>query len=326
MKENVCNGCTVSEAMRISIALCTWNGAAFLEEQLASLAAQTRQPDEVIVCDDASTDESAAIVDRFAALSPRLSRNPARLGTVRNFEQAIAKCSRDVIFLCDQDDVWRRDKIEVMTRAFEADENLACLFSNARRMTDTTLWDHIGFRPRERRLVGSGRAFDVLVEHNVVTGATMAFRSRWRDAILPIPEIPGMLHDQWIATVLSAVTKVRCIDAPLIDYREHDTQQVGAGAAAGGLGRWVGAARGTGAGDYARHAMQLVAVLHRLEFIGAPRERIEQLRGRIAHLRTRASLPERRLSRIGTVIRELASFRYHRYSNHFWSAAKDLFW
>ncbi len=83
------------------------------------------------------------------------------------------------------------------------------------------LWDHIGFPPRERKLVGSGRAFDVLVDHNVVTGATMAFRSRWRDAILPIPEVAGMLHDQWIATVLSAIAKVLCLDEPLIDYRQH---------------------------------------------------------------------------------------------------------
>ena len=315
--------------MRISIALCTWNGGAHLADQLESIASQTRLPAELIVCDDASTDESPAIVERFASRSPfpaRLHRNQARMGSTKNFEQAIALCSGEIIFLCDQDDVWHREKIEVMSRAFENDENLACVFSNARLIEGDTLWDHIGFFSRERQLVRSGRAFDVLTEHNVVTGATMAFRSRWRDTITPFPEVSGMLHDQWIATVLSAVATVSCIDAPLIDYRQHAGQQVGAGAAAGGVRRWVGAARGTGAAEYAQHAIQLEAVLHHLEAIDAPRERIAELRGRIDHLRTRASLPSRRLERIWTVLRELANLRYHRYSNHFWSAAKDLFW
>lgn len=315
--------------MRISIALCTWNGAPHLAEQLASLAWQTRLPDELIVCDDASGDQSVAIVQQFAESAPftvQLRRNPARLGILKNFTKAIVQCSGDLIFLCDQDDVWHRDKIAVILREFDNDDHLGAVFSNATLSGGTTLWDHIGFRPRERRAVNDGRAFDVLAEHNVVTGATLAFRDRWREAVLPIPEVPGMLHDQWIATIIAAVAPVDCIDDCLIDYRQHAGQQVGAGVAAGGLGRWVGAARETGAREYAAHALQLDAVLQRLERIAANADRVDDLRRRIAHIRTRASLPARRASRIRTVMRELFSLRYHRYSNHFWSAAKDLFW
>lgn len=315
--------------MRISIALCTWNGAPHLPEQLASLAGQTRLPDELIVCDDASTDESVAIVQQFAQRAPfpiHLRQNPARLGVIRNFTKAIVQCSGDLIFLCDQDDVWHRDKIAVILREFDNDDALGALFTNARLADGTTLWDHIGFRPRERRAVNDGRAFDVLMRHNVVTGATLAFRDRWREALLPIPEVPGMLHDQWIATIIAAVAPLDCLDACLIDYRQHAGQQVGVGVAAGGLGRWVGAARGTGAGEYAMHAAQLDAVLQRLERIGSPAARAGDLRQRIAHIRTRAALPSRRRSRIPIVMRELFSLRYHSYSNHFWSAAKDLFW
>jgi glycosyltransferase involved in cell wall biosynthesis len=315
--------------MRISIALCTWNGAPHLPAQLASLAAQTRLPDELIVCDDASTDDTVAIVQQFAQTAPfpvELRQNPTRLGVVKNFTKAIVQCSGDLIFLCDQDDVWQRDKIAVLLRAFDNNDNLGAVFTNARLSAGTTLWDHIGFRPRERRAVNDGHAFDILVERNVVTGATMAFRDRWREAVIPIPEVSGMLHDQWIATIIAAVAQVDCVDDCLIDYRQHAAQQVGAGVAAGGIGRWVGAARGTGAREYAIHAEQLDAVLQRLERIGAPRQRIDDLRRRIAHLRTRATLPARRLSRIRIVVRELFLLRYHRYSNHFWSAAKDLFW
>ena len=315
--------------MRISIALCTWNGAAHLAEQLASLAGQTRLPDELIVCDDASTDDSVAIVQHFGQTAPfpvHLRQNPTRLGVVKNFTKAIVQCSGDLVFLCDQDDVWRRDKIAVLLREFDNNDNLGALFSNAQLSDARTLWDHIGFRSRERRAVHAGRAFDILVERNVVTGATLAFRDRWREAVIPIHEVPGMLHDQWIATIISAVAQVDCVDDCLIDYRQHARQQVGAGVAAGGWGRWVGAARGTGARQYATHAAQLDAVLQRMERIGAPAERIDDLRRRIAHLRTRATLPARRPSRVRIVMRELFSRRYHRYSNHFWSAAKDLFW
>ena len=315
--------------MRISIALCTWNGAPHLPEQLASLAGQTRLPDELIVCDDASADDTVAIVQQFAATAPfpiQLRQNPARLGIVKNFTKAIVQCSGDLIFLCDQDDVWRRDKVSIILREFDNNDDLGAVFTNARLSNGTTLWDHIGFRPRERRAVKDGRAFDVLVEHNVATGATLALRDRWREAVLPIPEVVGMLHDQWIATIIAAVAQVDCLDDCLIDYRQHAGQQVGAGVAAGGLGRWVGAARETGATEYATHAAQLEAVLQRLERIGAPAGRIADLRHRIAHIRTRASLPARRTARIPIVTRELFSLRYHRYSNHFWSAAKDLFW
>ena len=320
--------------MRTSIALCTWNGAAFLEQQLGSLAAQTRMPDELVICDDASGDGTLAIIEAFASHAPfpvRLHRNPTRLGTKRNFEQAMARCTGDLIFLCDQDDVWHPGKIASMSNAFERDGDLACALHGCTadrregQPFEHSLWDHIGFALRERQRVRSGRAFDVLVEHNVVTGATMAFRARWRESILPIGEAPDMLHDQWIALLLSAIAKLSCVDAP---RRLPPARRAagGRGAAAGGVRRWVAAARETGAEEYAVHAAQLEAALQRLEAIGAPSKRLDELRGRIAHLRMRASLSPRRLARVGAVMRELASLRYHRYSNHFWSAAKDLFW
>lgn len=314
--------------MRISIALCTLNGEKYLAEQLGSIASQSRLPDELIVSDDASQDSTVAIVQEFAATAPfavQITTNPHRLGAVRNFERAIVETSGDVIFLCDQDDVWHREKIAVMLRAFDSNDRLGAVFTNA-RLGNTNLWDHIGFTHRERRAVNRGRALDILFEHNVVTGATLAFRERWKEAILPIPAVEGVLHDQWIATVIAAHAGVRAIDAPLIDYRQHDAQAVGAGVAAGGVRRWVEAARDTGGSDYDLKARQLEAILHRLERTGASRRRIDQLGERIAHLHTRASLPAAKLARVPIVARELARLRYFRYSNHLWSVAKDLLW
>src|SRR5919109_4233023 len=124
--------------MRISIALGTFNGARYLEEQLNSIVAQTRRADEIVICDDASTDSTAEIAARYAT---RLIRNPQRLGTSRNFSQAISACTGDVIFLCDQDDVWSPKKIEVMSAAFESSA-VACLFTDA-QLNGGSLWDHI---------------------------------------------------------------------------------------------------------------------------------------------------------------------------------------
>ncbi len=94
--------------LRISIAMCTYNGARFLPEQLASFAAQERLPDELVVCDDGSTDATMEILQDFAATAlfeVRVERNPQNLGFVRNFEKTLSLCTGDIVFLSDQDDV-----------------------------------------------------------------------------------------------------------------------------------------------------------------------------------------------------------------------------
>src|SRR5688500_9098173 len=98
--------------VKISVAMCTYNGAQFLRTQLESIIAQSRAPDEIVVCDDCSTDETRALLKQFAAESlvpVSLHFNEQNLGSVRNFEQAIRMCNGNVIALSDQDDVWHRD-------------------------------------------------------------------------------------------------------------------------------------------------------------------------------------------------------------------------
>lgn len=110
-------------AMKVSIALTTYNGARYLGEQLASFAAQKRCPDELVVCDDGSTDHTIRVLEDFArsaAFPVQIFRNPENLGFVRNFEQAISKCSGDLIFLSDQDDEWYETKILAIEQVFQA--------------------------------------------------------------------------------------------------------------------------------------------------------------------------------------------------------------
>src|SRR5260370_27009832 len=98
----------------ISVAMCTFNGARFLPEQLQSIALQTLQPSELVICDDGSTDGTVGILQSFAlsARFPvRIFCNQETLGPARNFEKAIGLCDGEIISLCDQDDVWRPEKL-----------------------------------------------------------------------------------------------------------------------------------------------------------------------------------------------------------------------
>src|SRR5215207_2518174 len=102
--------------VRISIALCTYNGEQYLQQQLDSFVAQSRPPDELVVCDDRSTDRTVPIVEDFAKRAPfrvELVINETNLGSTRNFEKAIGLCTGDIIFLADQDDVWLPEKLRI---------------------------------------------------------------------------------------------------------------------------------------------------------------------------------------------------------------------
>src|SRR6185503_21242379 len=120
--------------MNLSIALGTYNGAVHLKEQLQSYATQTRTPDELVISDDQSTDDTTRLIEEFAAAAGfpvRLSVNESNLGIAKNFEKAISLCRGDVILLSDQDDVWHSDKLESVERIFEAKPQLSLVFSNA---------------------------------------------------------------------------------------------------------------------------------------------------------------------------------------------------
>ena len=108
--------------MKISVVIASYNGGQFIHEQLVSIAAQSVPPHEIIICDDCSTDATSSIVAEFSAQNPDISVifsvNPSPLGIDKNFEHAISLASGDIIFLCDQDDVWLPDRIKVMSAPF----------------------------------------------------------------------------------------------------------------------------------------------------------------------------------------------------------------
>jgi hypothetical protein len=326
-------------ASSFSVALCTFNGAAYLTEQLASIAAQSRPPDELIIRDDASDDATTAVVEAFAARASfpvRFERNAERLGSTRNFDGAVAACTGDLIALSDQDDVWRPDKLAVIERRFQENAGVGLVFSDADLVDETLtplgarLWEQIGFDRRRRRLWQARGALTALVSGRTVTGATLAFRSRFRTLVLPTPEgIAPMLHDGWIALAIGAVAGVAFIEEPLIAYRQHGRQQIGAHEAFDARPRPGPIASASHVNNYPMHLASLGALRERLAAGAAGPEGVVAA-GRITvilrHFDMRAQLPSRRLSRLPLILRALAGRRYHDYGNGVRSAIKDLVW
>jgi glycosyltransferase involved in cell wall biosynthesis len=322
--------------LELSIALCTFDGAAFLPEQLSSILSQTRPPDEVVVSDDGSSDETMSILEAFRADAPfpvRLERNARRLGFVANFEQTIARCRGDVVFLCDQDDVWHRRKLATVERALARDPGVGGAFTDADLIDEGSralgygLWESLGFTAERRRRFVSGDVF----QPDVVTGATLAFRTRFHELVFPVP--PGMVHDAWIALLVAMVSELRPIPDPLVRYRVHQGQQIGvpdrdlrstAGHRFSELRRRATKdERGAFIEAAARYDEAVARVRERADRFAPRPGAVEAVEDHARHLRARAQ-DGAAVRRITTITAELARGRYHRHSGGLRSAAKDL--
>ncbi len=224
----------MSNGLRISIAMCTYNGSQFLPEQLASIAAQIRLPDELIICDDGSTDTTQEIIEGFSRTVPfpiRFIQNPRNLGSTKNFEKAIGLCTGHLIALSDQDDIWLPKRLACEAEMMELNPTLGGVFSDAElvdagsKPIGRRLWENIFFLHRDQEQFQAGHATDVLLKRNVVTGATVMVRASLRALFLPIPAI--WVHDGWIAWMTALYSQFRLIEEPLIRYRIHANQQAG---------------------------------------------------------------------------------------------------
>jgi glycosyltransferase involved in cell wall biosynthesis len=329
--------------MKLSIALCTFNGERFLRAQLDSIAAQTRPPDELVVSDDRSTDATLSVVESFAAAAPfpvRLGVNDANVGSTRNFDRAVTRCSGDVIFLCDQDDVWLPEKLRRYEEVFGADDGAGLVFGDALIVgedlspTGRRLWEQT-FTPSEQSAMRRRGAFRALLRRNFVTGATLAFRARFKPLVLPIPADLNMIHDGWIALVVAAASRAVALPEPLVKYRQHGAQQLGASPDSGldGSGRRFAFddSRAGRADYYAGEIRKVKRLAERLRQFVADAERPSDIEARVAvldelaaHYRIRGDARAGRIGRVPAVLAELLRLRYHRYSNGLSSAALDL--
>jgi len=315
----------------VSVALCTHNGERFIDEQLVSIFAQTVLPAEVVVSDDASTDATVARVrSAFAAHpgAPRLTllQNAVALGVTRNFEQAIAACSGEIVVLSDQDDIWHANRVELTVAAF-ADPAVLLVHGDAtlvdaagERLADS-LFESYAVDAPTRFELASARGFELLLHRNLVTGATAAIRREVAEGARPYPE--SWVHDEWLAVAAAARGRIAPLPESLIDYRQHGGNEIGAVR----VNFRAKLSRLTAPG-YVRNRRLLEraeALAERAGSLGVVEaDRIAAVADKVQHERVRSGLSVHRALRIVPVLRELRTGRYGRYGGGLQDVARDL--
>jgi Glycosyltransferases involved in cell wall biogenesis len=225
-----------ASVLKLSVAVCTYNGEKYIEEQIQSILNQKRLPDEIVISDDNSCDDTLAVADHLLSsfgVIYKIIKNQKNVGITRNFEQAIKECSGDIIFLSDQDDVWCDNKLLVMEKVFLEHPDCTTAFCNGRitnsrlELSEFDLWGNVDFNPQ---LVGKGKKYpsfyDLLLKQSVVTGMTMAFRRENVSNFFPLSD--NWIHDGWIALIESQAGRVYPVNECLVLYRQHESNIIGA--------------------------------------------------------------------------------------------------
>lgn len=208
-------------ALKLSVAMATFNGQQYLAEQLDSILTQTRLPDEMVICDDASTDLTYRLLNQFKERAPfvvRLIVNPTNLGHALSFSNAIEQCNGDLISLCDQDDVWYSSKLAEVEACFHIDHELILVVHNS-NITSENL-SRSGFTT-----FGQVRALGKALQDSIFAGCLMTFRSEVVKIAIPIPHNRPQ-HDVWLNEVVSLLVskekwRSHYIQVPLMSHRRH---------------------------------------------------------------------------------------------------------
>jgi len=226
--------------MKISVAFIIYNGAQYLRTQLDSILAQTHKVDEIIVCDDVSSDNTKEILEEYKNKHPNLffiHYNTKNIGPTKNIEKVIQACTGELILLADQDDYWEAHKVETIVKWFEQNPTMNGVFTNGTIMNSNgeldnkySLWDVMSFPYKaiksKTELNNSLKLYINTVE-NAVTGATLAIRNNLAFLQKPFPTIKNLIHDRWIAINLVETNSLGIIEDKLIRYRIHSAQAIG---------------------------------------------------------------------------------------------------
>lgn len=200
----------------ISVCVAAFNGEKYIEEQILSVLRNLDSQDEIIISDDGSSDRTRRIVDDLAEKDRRIRIiDGPRKGLIKNFENAIVHSKGDIIFLCDQDDVWKDNKVKTVLDIFE---NTDCtLVMHDACIVDSNL-KILGCSFFEFKKCKKGYWRNLI--KNSYIGCCMAFKRSILDYAIPFPDnIP--MHDQWIGLLSERVGKVEFCNEQLLLYRRH---------------------------------------------------------------------------------------------------------
>lgn len=276
-------------APSIDVLLGTFNGARHLQAQIESLLGQEAVKFRILVRDDGSSDETAAIIERYRRARPELVArlgDSDKLGVVGNFSRLLSAASAPYAALSDQDDVWAPRKLRILLDAmhdleerYGADTPL--LVHSDLSVVDETLrelqpsfWRYSGFDPRRTNLPR-------LLLKNTITGCASLVNLALIKLALPVPQA-ALLHDYWLGLVAAAAGHIGAVGEPLVAYRQHQRNTIGARPyawrsaiehLAGGLKTWDIGARRCQARAVLERCRSRIAYEDRIlleEFIGLP--------------------------------------------------------
>jgi glycosyltransferase involved in cell wall biosynthesis len=234
----------MTNAPPVEIVLSTYNGGEFLEAQLESIFRQGYRELRVLVRDDGSSDGTASILQRYAAVERSrfhiVSDDAGNLGPCGSFSRLLGHCRADYVLLCDQDDVWLPERIEKLLSAMRRAEDecghpTPILVHSDLTVVDRRLatihpsfWAYRGLDPLR------GATLRRLLVQNVVTGCATLVNRALLDVAIPIPP-QAVIHDWWLALVAAAVGRLEVLREPTILYRQHGRNAIGASGADRGL-------------------------------------------------------------------------------------------
>lgn len=199
--------------------MATYNGARHIEAQLQSLANQECLPNELIISDDLSTDNTVSLIQEFAKNTPlniEIFINKERLGYTQNFNNALEKTTGDIIFLSDQDDVWFPKKISTMIDFIHKNPD-SLIYMNDALLTDGNLKSTSLTKYNQIKSMG-------LPDESFIMGCCCAIRRELLEFTLPIPKlIKG--HDNWLVGIANILSEKKIKKEPLQYYRRHDNNE-----------------------------------------------------------------------------------------------------
>ncbi|WHY76923.1 glycosyltransferase family 2 protein [Neobacillus sp. WH10] len=205
--------------MKVSVAMATYNGEKYIKQQIDSILSQLNSDDELIISDDHSSDGTLSIIEEYRKKDSRVKLiMNEESGVTSNFENAIKHTQNEIIFLSDQDDVWKPEKVEIIKAYFERNSKIQMI------MSDITVVDNNLNTTIESFYQFRGSRLGVLknIIKNSYIGCAMSFRKELKTKILPIPRNVPM-HDMWIGLVADLNKSALLIPEKLIYYRRHDS-------------------------------------------------------------------------------------------------------
>jgi glycosyltransferase involved in cell wall biosynthesis len=206
---------------RISACMAAYNGGPFVKAQMQSILTQLGPNDELVVVDDCSKDDTVERIEQVGDARVKLLRHERNAGVVATFEDALRCATGEVLFLCDDDDLWAPTKVQRFMEVFASRPDVEIVSSRVRIIDENDRpLPHSRINRQGRFLPGFWR--NLIVNH--YQGSAMAIRASLLGRVLPLPARGSFLHDVWIGTRSELLGgKTYFIDEDLLYYRRHSS-------------------------------------------------------------------------------------------------------